>query len=90
MTKVLVETIGSFQFDTTSGQLIRHEGCTVVDKNLFLMERIEHIVIHAELVPSATDSEWLAYQKEAEGDLALAVASFLTEFGTDKKPKKSK
>lgn len=86
MTKILVETTGDFQFlDLTSGELVRHEGYTVVDQGGMVPERIANgdLRIVAEVSDEATDAEWLDTVKQSDGDLDLAVASFKSEYPAD-------
>ena len=80
----LVETTGSFQLMGPT-YLIRFEGYTVVPNDSFVSSEIsrERVRLIASLHEDATDEEWLNYLKDSDGNLELAVASFLARFGPD-------
>lgn len=87
--KLLVATNGPFQLMDGS-TFIRHEGASVVENSPFLQERSANVTILGQLDDGATDEGWLAYHKECDGDMDLAVDSFLSEFGIDQRPAKEK
>jgi hypothetical protein len=81
--KLLVETSGAFQLlDNDNGQLIRFEGYTVVVRTSFVdrFAMFGSIKFICEVADEATDAEWLAYVKDSDGDLALALESFKASF----------
>lgn len=81
--KILVATTGNFQLlDPEAGQLIRHEGYTLVSTSNFvkLHQTLEHIELIGQTNDDATDEEWLKYVAESDGDLELATPAFLSSF----------
>lgn len=94
MIKLLAETKGSFQLHDLAhrGQLIRSHRPCVVENSHFIQDRIgrDQIRVLGELKAEATDADFASYFKEAEGDVALAIDSFLAEFGKEAPEKAEK
>lgn len=81
--KVIAHTTGSFQLlDGFSGDLISAHRPSVVEKTTFITARVavEQAVIVAEVPDEATDERFAKHWAESEGDLDLAVQSFLATF----------
>lgn len=89
--KILAQTKGEFLlFDTATSQEIPHNRPAVVDRSHFFDARIaigQIQVLHPELKDSATDEEFKKYLKESDGDIDLAVESFLSAFAVQPEPK---
>ncbi|TPJ51676.1 MULTISPECIES: hypothetical protein [unclassified Mesorhizobium] len=87
MIKLLAETKGSFQLHDLAhkGQRIHARRPSVVENSHFIQDRIGRgqVRIIAELKPEATDEDFVAYVKEAEGDMQFAIDAFMAEFGTE-------
>ena len=84
MAKFLVETTGKFMLMGEWGE-IPSQRPAVIKEHAFVQERIvsNQIKVLGKLKDEATDADFLTYWKEAEGDAALAVESFLSAFGVD-------
>lgn len=85
--KLLVETTGEFQLiNAVNGTRIRFNRPTVVDSDSFVQSHIAYghlkVFTHT-LVDEATDADWEVWLAEAEGDIDLAVASYLTKFDAE-------
>ena len=86
MQKIIAHTTGKFQLiDQLSGDLISAHRPSVISKTPFVTARLglDQVVIVAEVKPEATDEEFAKHWKEANGDMDLAVESFLSQFGLD-------
>ncbi len=88
--KYLVETTGDFMLIDPDGTQIRHDGYSVVKHSPFIQERVVagQIRTVAEVNDEATDTDWLDYVKDSDGDLDLALASFVSTYPTEGKKKK--
>ena len=82
--KSLVETTGEFQLLLGDGRLIRSQGYTVVERSEFVHARtvLGQVRTVGEVNDDATDEEWLKFVSESDGDLELALASFVSSFPT--------
>jgi hypothetical protein len=84
MHPVLVETTSDILLvDPHSGDLIENNRPSVVAWTSFVEARIgvgQIRLIAGRLIETATDEEFLKYFAECEGNLDLAVESFLSEF----------
>lgn len=94
MIKLLAETKGSFQLLDLGhhGQSIKARRPSVVVNSNFVQDRIgrNQVRVIAELKDEATDEEFASYLRESDGDIALAVDSFISEFGKEAVEKKKK
>lgn len=81
--KVIAHTTGNFQLlDGLSGDLLSAHRPSVVTRTPFIRERVglEQVKVIAEAPDAATDAEFAKHWKEADGDIELAVQSFLSTF----------
>lgn len=80
MTKILVETTGSFQLiNGRTGDRIRFDRPTVVVSDGFTDGQLSHGTIKIlipELADEVTDEDWVEWLKASDGDIELAVSSF--------------
>lgn len=88
MIKILAETKGAFQLNDMAhhaGQRLRSHRPGVVENTHFIQDRIGRgqIRVISELKPEATDSDFVGYVKESDGDMQLAIDAFLAEFGAE-------
>lgn len=84
--KIIAHTTGSFQLiDGLSGDLVSAHRPSVVKKTSFITARlaIDQLKIVAEVSDAATDEEFAKHWAEAEGDMDLAIQSFLSIYGVD-------
>jgi hypothetical protein len=84
--KILAHTTGSFMLvDPTTGDEISYSRPSVVRRSSFFDTRVKigQVVIVKELKPTATDKEFAKFLKEADGDAALAMESFLSAYDID-------
>ncbi len=85
--KMLVETKGGFQLLDLGykGQLIHSHRPSVAENSHFVQDRIgrDQVRVLGELKDEATDEDFVKYLEDAEGDLELAIDSFLSEFGKE-------
>jgi hypothetical protein len=81
--KVIAHTTGAFQLlDGLSGDLISAHRPSVVKKTSFVTARlaIEQVKIVTEVPDAATDEAFAKHWKDSDGDIDLAVQSFLATF----------
>lgn len=84
--KFLVETTGQFMLvDPAQVEVIEADRPSVVSSTSFVQQRVSlgQIKILAELKDDASDMEFRDFVRESEGDMPLAVESFLSKFGKD-------
>jgi hypothetical protein len=84
--KVIAHTTGAFQLlDAFSGDLIPAHRPAVIEKTMFITARlaIEQVKIVAEVNSSATDAQFVKHWKDSDGDMDLAIQSFLAIYGLD-------
>ena len=90
MPKVLAETTKPIMLlEPTSGQMLGHDRPYVIDYSSFFESRTgkgEIRIIEAELPDTATDKEFEECLKASDGDVALAVASFISIVKPETKP----
>jgi hypothetical protein len=89
MSKQLVRPKGEFQLiDHVTGAWIRHDRPTVVQPSTFTQERLalDLEVLEGDLPAEATDEDWAGFWASAEGNLALALASFKSQFAAPELP----
>lgn len=82
MKKILVQTAGGFTYvDDSNMQVVAHDRPCVVVATPFIKTRIAdgRVELLGEVGEDATDADFRATLTEAEGDVELAVAAFLTE-----------
>ncbi len=85
MTKLLVETTGSFiLIDFENGTEIQDGRPTVVSESSFVSARaaLGQIRVLDTLTDDATDEEFAKYFKESNGDTELAISAFKTSFSS--------
>jgi hypothetical protein len=89
--KLLVETVGQFML-VDGLQEIQATRPSVISPSHFFSERVSRnqINVLAELKDEATDLEFKKFLAESNGDMDLAVESFLSTFGAEKVSKKGK
>lgn len=92
MSKLLVETTGSFMLLDPIGQEIPFNRAAVVESSNFinLQVALDKIRILGKLKDEAADAEFVAYWRECDGDGPMAVESFLSKFSVDAVAEKSK
>lgn len=86
MPKLLVETSGPHILLHPTGIVVHHNRPTVVPKTdwaPYEMSRGNLRVLH-ELPDDATDVEWSIWLRECEGDMDLAIASYVAKFSAPK------
>ncbi|RUU74945.1 hypothetical protein [Mesorhizobium sp. M7A.F.Ca.MR.362.00.0.0] len=87
MIKLLAETKGSFQLHDLAhqGQRIHARRPSVIENSHFIQDRIGRgqVRIIGELKAEATDEAFVAYMKEAEGDMQFAIDAFMAEYGAE-------
>lgn len=99
MTKLLVETTGEFLLQDTfhpSRQIVQEHRPSVVEKTSFIEQRLaggQIKLLALNLKDEASDEEFEKYFAESEGDIELAISSFVAAFTVDavapkKKPTK--
>lgn len=83
--KVICKTTGSFMLVDYSngGQTVKAGGAHVVTMTPFINSRamIGQLQFMGEVTDEATDEELQAFIKDSDGDLDLAVSSFLGAYG---------
>lgn len=82
MKKILVQTAGGFTYvDDSNMQVVAHDRPCVVAATPFIKTRIAdgRIELLGELGDDAVDADFRATLAAAEGDVELAVASFIAE-----------
>jgi hypothetical protein len=81
--KVIAHTTGSFQLiDNLSGDLVSAHRPSVVSRTSFITARlaIGQLAILTEVPDAAKDEEFAKHWKESDGDMELAVQSFISTF----------
>lgn len=84
--RLVVETTGDFQvLHAEQRELARAQGYSVVEKAQFWHERISigQVIVKGQVNDEATDAEWLETVRESDGNLDLALASFLDRYPVD-------
>lgn len=84
--KLLIETTGNFGLlHAEQDEFVRPVGFTVVLASQWANERVSlgQLLTKAALNDEATDEEWRETVRESDGDLELAVASFVDRFPAD-------
>lgn len=82
--KYLMETKGQFQLvDYATDNTIQADRPSVIEMTRFFESRValDQIRVLGKLKDEASDEEFVKYLAESEGDMELAVDSFLSAFG---------
>lgn len=89
--KLLVETTGAFQLQGDHhGEHIPWNRPAVVYQSNFVTARVSTgaVSVLGQVNDQASDAEFANYLKESDGDMELAVASFLDTFSLEPKAEK--
>ena len=84
MNLILVRTLGPWTL-TNGNSLISATRPTVTHHSEFLSMRIsaKQLRVVSDLKPTATDEEFVKYLEESEGNIKLAIDSFLSKYAAD-------